>query len=79
LVDGLVKRLVEGLVESQKNIVRLMFENPSITIKEMSESVGISTTAIDKSIKTLKNKKIIERVGSDSSGTWKVNLPDKKR
>ena len=79
LADGLVERLVEGLVESQKKIVRLMFENPSITIKEMSESVGISTTAIDKSIKTLKSKKIIERVGSDSSGTWKVNLPDKKR
>ncbi len=79
LVDELVERLVEGLVESQKKIVQLMFENPSITIKEMSESVGISTTAIDKSIKTLKNKKIIERVGSDSSGTWKVNLPDKKK
>jgi ATP-dependent DNA helicase RecG len=74
LVDGLVERLVEGLAESQKKIVRLMFKNPSVTIKEMSENVGISTTAIDKNIIVLKNKGIIDRVGSNSAGTWKVNI-----
>lgn len=77
LVEGLVERLVEGLVESQKRMVQLMFENPSITIKEMSELIGISTTAIDKNINTLKSKGIIDRVGSDNAGTWKVNVPDK--
>jgi len=76
LVDGLVERLVEGLAESQKKIVHLMINKPTITIKEMSESVGISTTSIDKNIASLKWKGIVDRVGSDSTGTWKVNIPD---
>ena len=76
LVEGLVERLVEGLVESQRRMVRIIIDNPSITIKEMSEAIGISTTAIDKNITTLKKKGIVERVGSDSTGTWKINFPE---
>ncbi|NOR73691.1 MAG: HTH domain-containing protein [Draconibacterium sp.] len=73
--ERLVERLVEGLAESQKKIVQLMVNKPSITIKEMSESIGISTTAIDKNITALKQKGIVDRVGSDSSGKWQINFP----
>ena len=72
LVDGLVERLVDGLAESQKEIVNLISKNPQISKKEMSECIGISTTAIDKNISTLKKKKIIKRIGSDKSGYWKL-------
>lgn len=51
-----------------------MVNKPSITIKEMSESIGISTTAIDKNITALKQKGIGDRVGSDSSGKWQINF-----
>ncbi|MBL4653034.1 MAG: winged helix-turn-helix transcriptional regulator [Flavobacteriales bacterium] len=59
------------MVESQQKIVRLVVENPKISKKEMSEQIGISTTAIDKNINTLKDKKIIRRV-SDKGGYWEV-------
>jgi len=72
--ERLVERLVEGLVDSQKKMVRLMVDNPSITKKEISERIGISTTAIDKNIASLKKKNIIARVGSDKGGTWQVNV-----
>ena len=65
--------LAEGLGESQKKI-RLMTDNSFVTIKEMSKIIGISTTAIGKNINTLKNKGIVERIGSDSNGRWRVNL-----
>jgi len=77
LAEGLVERLVEGLGESQKKIVRLMTDNSFVTIKEMSKIIGISTTAIGKNINTLKNKGIVERIGSDSNGRWRVNLQGK--
>ena len=38
----------------------------------MPRHIGISTTAIDKNIETLKKKNIIERVGSDNRGYWKI-------
>jgi len=54
----LVEGLVEGLVENQKKIVYLIDQKPSITIKELAESIGISTTAIDKNLTKLKDKNI---------------------
>ena len=72
LVEGLVDRLVEGLVESQREIVKLIADNPKISKKAMADIIGISTTSIDKSINSLKEKGIIKRVGGDKSGYWEL-------
>jgi ATP-dependent DNA helicase RecG len=66
LVDG----LVDGLVESQQRILMLVKENPRISKREMADCIGISTTAIDKNIVTLKDKGLLQRVGSDKAGYW---------
>lgn len=70
LVDGLVDELVDGLVDSQKLILKLIKENPRISKRGMSEQIGISDTAIDKNLKTLKTKQLIRRVGNDKTGYW---------
>ena len=72
LVEGLVERLVEGLVETQKKMIYLISDNPTITIKELSESLGVSTTAIDKNLVKLKEKNILKRVGGDKIGSWEI-------
>ena len=72
LVDGLVDELVDGLVESQIRIVELIKNNPKISKKSMAEQIGISETAIDKHIKTLKDKQIIVRIGGDRNGLWQL-------
>lgn len=68
LVDG----LVDGLVESQQMILKLVAKNPKISKREMAEIIGISTTAIDKNIEKLKDAKLIKRVGSSRSGYWSI-------
>lgn len=78
MLTDLNKRNQKGLVESQEKIVRIIAKNPSATIKEMSETIGISLTAIDKNISTLKRKGILERVGSDTRGTWGLKFLDEK-
>ena len=40
----------------------------------MAERIGISITAIDKHIQTLRQRGILERVGSDRTGFWKLNV-----
>jgi ATP-dependent DNA helicase RecG len=72
VVDRLVDGLVDGLVESQRKIVELIKANPKISKKEMSESIGISTTAVDKHIRSLREKGILKRVGGDRSGHWEL-------
>ncbi len=65
-------KLVEGLVESQKRIVRLIDQKPTISKRELAEHIGISTKAIDKNLDTLKAKNIIRRVGSNKLGHWEI-------
>ena len=48
-------------------------DNPTITISGLSERIGIGTTAIENNIKKLKEKELLERVGSRKDGQWKVN------
>ena len=66
------KRLVDRLVESQKKILDLVKMDPYISKKELSDKIGISTTAIDKNIKTLKQKGLLKRIGPDKGGYWKT-------
>lgn len=57
---------------NRKKILGLMSETPEITIIELSDKIGISTTAIENNIKYLKENGYIERHGSDKAGTWIV-------
>lgn len=69
----LIERLVEGLVENQKKILTLVRENPYVSKREMSERIGISTTAIDKNITSLKKKGILKRIGPAKGGYWEIS------
>lgn len=51
----------------------LIKENPHVSKKELSNRVGISTTAIDKNINQLKKKGLIKRVGPDKGGHWEIS------
>ena len=69
----LVEKVGSKLVENQLKIILLIREKPEITIKELSEILKISTTAIDKNIQKLKNMNLIKRIGPDKGGYWVVN------
>ncbi len=71
-VDRLAEGLVDRLVESQKQILQLVKDNPYISKKELSEIIGISTTAIDKNIVKLKKEGLLKRVGPAKGGHWEI-------
>ncbi|NMB80948.1 MAG: winged helix-turn-helix transcriptional regulator [Ignavibacteria bacterium] len=70
--EELVERLVDGLVENQIRIIKLIFQNPRISKRELHEVIGISTTAIDKNIEKLKNSGILKRIGPAKGGKWEI-------
>ena len=57
--------------KSSEKIVKLIGENPKITIPELSKALGISTRAVEKQIANLRQAKMIDRVGS-TRGYWKI-------
>jgi len=66
------EKLAERLAENQKKIVMLITGNPNVSKKAMAESLGISTTAIDKNLARLKQKGILRRVGPAKGGHWEM-------
>ena len=45
---------------------------PSISAKDAAPKVGVSPRTIETYISDLKKEGIIERIGSDRSGKWKI-------
>jgi ATP-dependent DNA helicase RecG len=61
------------LNQTRIRILSEMRHNPNITKKELCSLIGISDTVIYNNIKFLKDKNIIEKIGSNKNGYWKVN------
>lgn len=55
-----------------ERIIRLMRENPHITIKELAKACGITEDGVYWNTKKLKKNNIIQRVGGDFGGYWEV-------
>jgi ATP-dependent DNA helicase RecG len=72
LPNGLGEKLGEKLGETQQNIIKLMQNNPKIAITALSRELEISTTTIEKHIKTLKEQNIIQRIGGAKGGYWQI-------
>ena len=61
------------LTKSEQRIVRLLADDPRITIGTISRRLQLSEAGVNKALAGLRKKGIIERVGANKNGTWKVN------
>lgn len=61
-------------------VFNLIMQNNKITASEISERLNISLSTVKRKIKKLKDKGVIERIGSDKTGNWKIMviMPNKK-
>ena len=63
----------DDLSENRIAILKAIHENSSVSKKELGAIVGIGSTSVDKNIKFLKEKGLIERTGSDKGGKWLIH------
>lgn len=66
------KSLPKNLNLTQYKIMEMIQENPKVTQVDMTDEIGISKRAVQKSIKEMVDKGIIQRVGAARGGYWKV-------
>ncbi|MDR2973235.1 MAG: Fic family protein [Propionibacteriaceae bacterium] len=71
--DKFVDKFVEN--DTQREIVRLLIADPSISAKRMAEEMGMSARGVQKSIAALRKQGLVERVGSAKGGHWVVKRP----
>ncbi len=60
------------LTERQQKILNLVKESPTITGKQMSETLSVSQRTIERDLSTMQNMGIIKHEGKDNSGVWIV-------
>lgn len=68
----IAQRLPKGYPKITQSTLELIIQNPNITIKELSETLGLSEKTIKNRLALLKKEGIIVRVGSKTSGYWEV-------
>jgi len=71
------KDTVNAEKDTQVIILRLLSDNPQITVEAISAELGINERNVKKNIKTLKDTGQIERAGSDKRGYWVVKSSKK--
>ncbi|MBR5339093.1 MAG: putative DNA binding domain-containing protein [Lachnospiraceae bacterium] len=72
LSDRLSEKLSDKLSDKEKRTFELLIEDPGYTSPQIAEKLGVSRVSVTKYLKTLKEKGLIERAGSDRKGYWKV-------
>ena len=62
--DRLTKKVLE--------LLNYLYQDPGYTVTRLSELMGVSRKTVAGYTKNLKEKNIIERIGSDRKGYWKI-------
>ena len=57
---------------SRNEVLNLIKNDPNITLRRLSEKSGIPRRTLDRIILELKNENVVERVGTNRSGHWKI-------
>ena len=60
------------LTERQQKILNLIKESPTITGKQMSETLSVSQRTIERDLSTMQKMGIIKHNGKDNNGVWEA-------
>ncbi|MFO7864970.1 MAG: ATP-binding protein [Salinivirgaceae bacterium] len=70
--DRVTNRVTDRVTDNQKKIVALIEDNNKISTSQIAENIGISKRKVLDNINKLKNRGLIQRIGSPKGGHWKI-------
>ena len=71
LLGKKANKLGKRLGKNRIAIIKLIYQNPTVSSVEMAEHIGISPTAIDNNIKEMRDI-FIRRIGPKKGGHWEI-------
>lgn len=66
-------RVTDKVTDKERALLRLLDKDPGYTSAQLVDKLAVSRKTLALIIKSLKEKGIIERIGSDRKGYWKIN------
>ena len=58
--------------KTEKIVLELLSDNANITVADLIQRIGKAERTVKRALASLKEKGLIERVGSDKAGHWKI-------
>jgi len=71
-IENNTENNTENLSKNQKIILDEIKKNPRITSEDLSIIIGITADNVRVNLSKLKSKNLIERIGPDKGGYWRV-------
>ena len=72
LSEKLSEKLSDKLSQKEQKTLELLIEDPGYTSVQIAEKLNVSRVSVTKYLKTVKEKGLIERIGSDRKGYWRI-------
>ena len=66
------------LIERQQKILNLIKESPTITGRQMSDTLSVSQRTIERDLSTMQKKGVLKHEGKDNDGAWMMYAASKK-
>ena len=70
--DRVPDKVSDKVPDREKQLLMLLAEDPGYTKPVLAEKMSISRKTVGEYLKLLKDKGIIERIGSARNGYWKI-------
>ena len=62
----------QQFAKSREKIIALLSEDGALTMAALARRIGITPKAVEKHIARLKADGILERIGPDKGGSWRI-------
>ena len=82
IIVGIISNTIDNIIEhvkvtvkvtiNQQKILNAIRENPHITQEELAKIIGIPRKSINTNMKKHQKLGLIQRIGADKNGYWKV-------
>ena len=72
VTDRVTDRVTEKVTDAESVVLKALKDDPGYSYGDLAELLSISRKTIAARIKSLKEKQVIERVGTAKKGYWKI-------
>ena len=72
-VEKVTDRVTDKVTDGERAILSLLAEDPAYTYTLVAQKLDISRKTVSQRIKSLKEKGVIQRIGSEKKGYWKIH------
>lgn len=69
-LNGTLKN--DNLTDNELTLLSILLSNPSISLSDASDRMGISRRTVSRIVASLQDKEIVERKKSKKEGSWRI-------